>query len=255
MCAYPPLEDLAWINLAHWQSHADHRNYLRFIRIGILTAAGFADEEIEKGIVIKPNGMVTSSSKDAKLSYVEHSGEAYQAGLDDLEMLRRDMETLGTTPLIEGSANSTATGRIIDEGGNDAMAQAWVRALEAGLEHCFELAAMWIGETTLIDEMTSEEAEDREPFAVDIFSEFALAKRSTHDIDRLIKIRQHARPDITHSTFIDELRRRGLLAETVDAADEAEGLSEEMISTLSNAIDASGGTVNDNDPDDEGAGD
>ena len=111
----PPLEDLAWLNIAHWQSHSDQRNILRFARVGILFASGLSEEEIESGISIGPSQLVHSTNPDAKLQYVEHTGKAIQSGENDLASLEKRMEVLGLSPLVERTAGSTATGRALDE--------------------------------------------------------------------------------------------------------------------------------------------
>ena len=59
LTASPPLEDLAWLNIRHWQSDSDQTNILRFARCGILHARGFSDKEA-KDINVGPNELVTS---------------------------------------------------------------------------------------------------------------------------------------------------------------------------------------------------
>jgi len=220
LTAHPPLEGLAWLNLAHWQSSTDHRNYLRFARIGLLTAMGFMQEEIQKGIIVSPNSVIASQNPDAKLAYVEQQGNAFDAGVKDLAMLEDRMEVLGLKPLVRGTAKSTALGKSIDEGKQDSQAQAWIRNIELGLIQGFTLAHKWIGDPI-----------DPE-FKVDVFNEFNLTVKAKDDIDRLIKIRTTTPPQISHDTFVNEIRRRGLVGEDVNAENERELLSEELLALL-----------------------
>lgn len=217
----PPLEGLGWLNIAHWQSSTDHRNYLRFARIGILSAFGFSNEEIEDGVKISPNGLTYSTNPAAKLEYVEHEGRAFEAGLKDLEMLEERMEVLGLQPLVEGTASSTATGKVIDEGKQDSQVQSWIRAVEHGIEDGFRLAHLWVNE------------EMNEEFEVNIFNEFSISIRAATDIDHLIRMRTSVPPQISHETFINEVRRRNVLAESVDPEKEEESINQEMIDALS----------------------
>lgn len=221
--ASPPLEDLAWVNLAHWQSTADQRNALRFARIGILLAKGFAPEEVEKGIEISPNMAQMSASKDADLKYVEQQGNAITAGERDLTKLEEQMEVMGVQPLIERSAASTATGKVIDEHTNDAQAQAWVRALEGGLYEGFEWAHLFAGEEI-----------DKE-FAVDVFNDFAISIKSSDDVDKLIQMRTTVPPQISHETFLLEVRRRGTLSDDVIPSVEIERIQREMMGEIPEA--------------------
>lgn len=218
--ANPPLEGLAWLNLAHWQSSSDYRNYLRFARIGILMAKGFQPEEIEKGIKISPNSLTSSVNPEASLTYVEHTGKAFEAGVQDLQMLEERMETLGLQPLIEGTASSTATGKVIDEGKQDSQVQAWVRAVEQGLHEGFQLAYDWIGQ------------EMPEDVSFNIFNEFKLSVTASDDIDKLIRMREPGAEQIDHETFINEVRRRGLLADDTNHETIAERLAEERLRNL-----------------------
>jgi hypothetical protein len=63
-----------------------------------------------------------------------------------------------------------------------------------------------------------EEIDDE--FKVDIFSDFGLSMRATQDIEALIKMR--AVKDITHETFLEEMKRRDVLNEMVNVEAEAQ---------------------------------
>src|SRR5690606_22651892 len=45
MCGKPPLLDLAWLNIAHWQSSADQRHILTVSRFPILACSGASGED------------------------------------------------------------------------------------------------------------------------------------------------------------------------------------------------------------------
>jgi hypothetical protein len=212
MVSDPPLEDLAWLNLAHWQSLSDQRNILRFARVGLLFASGFAPEEIEEGINIGPNSLVSSTNPEASLAYVEHSGEAIGAGEKDLKRLEERMEVLGLQPLVQTTGNSTATARAMDEARTHSNIQAWIRGLENCLDLAFEMAAKWVGEKLPSD------------FAVDIFNEFGITLSASEDIKSLLAMKQSG--CISHETFIKEVKRRGVLSDEVVASDEIDAIGE-----------------------------
>ena len=56
MRARPPLLDLAWLNLAHWQSSSDQRHILHIARVPILFARGM--DTAESQIDIGPNRII-----------------------------------------------------------------------------------------------------------------------------------------------------------------------------------------------------
>lgn len=222
MTAKPSLEDLAWLNLAHWQSLSDQRNILRFARAGILTAIGFAPEEIES-MVVGPNVLIQSTNPNAVLKYVEHSGKAIDAGNADLTSLEERMEVLGLQPLIERTSRSTATGKMLDESKTHSNIQAWIRGLEAALKSAFEVAAKWVG--VELGEVK-----------FDIFNDFGLSLKSSSDIEALIKMR--AAREITHETFLRETKRRGLLSDNLDIEQETANLEQEMEIVVANSSDS-----------------
>ena len=213
LTANPPLEDLAFMNLAHWQSMSDQRNILRFARVGLLFAAGFSEEEMEEGLTIGPNQLIRSTNADAKVSYVEHNGHAIQSGQEDLDKLEDRMKVLGLQPLMQRSGNQTATGRALDESRTHTAIQAWIRALENTLRQAFEIAAKWV------------KLELPEDFALDINNDFGLSERATDDIKSLIEMRNTSQ--ISGETFLREVKRRGLLSENVDIESELEAVESE----------------------------
>ena len=213
MTASPPLEDLAWLNLAHWQSMSDQRNILRFARVGLLFAAGFSEEEMEEGITIGPSQLIRSTNSDAKVSYVEHNGNSIGAGQEDLTKLEERMKVLGLQPLVQRSGNQTATGRALDESRTHTAIQAWIRSLENTLREAFEIAARWI------------KIELPSDFSIDINNDFGLSERAVDDIDSLIKMR--STNQLSSKTFLQEVKRRGLLSEAVDVEEELQAVEEE----------------------------
>lgn len=216
LTASPPLEDLAWLNVRHWQSDSDQTNILRFARCGILHAKGFSDKEAE-GINIGPNELITSVNENAALVWVEHTGKAIAAGADNISDLEERMELLGLQPFIARSSASTATSKIIDESKIETEVQAWIRALEIALAQGIAITETWM-------EITESRA------VVDIFNEFSLSVKATADIDQLLKIRL-AR-EITSETFLKELKRRALISDSVVIEDEVKAAQEELNAEL-----------------------
>lgn len=66
MSATPMFEDLAWLNLAHWQSYSDHRNILRVARVPLLMRVGFTASELKTPVVLGPTNVLSSVNPDAK---------------------------------------------------------------------------------------------------------------------------------------------------------------------------------------------
>ena len=74
MTVRPPLIDMAWLNLAHWQSASDQRHILHVARVPVLFGRGL--QMAERGLEIGPNRLILSDDPSADLKFVEHSGAA-----------------------------------------------------------------------------------------------------------------------------------------------------------------------------------
>jgi Domain of unknown function (DUF4055) len=84
--AEPPLEDLAFLNLEHYQIRSDQRNALNVASFPILAASGY-DPEIDGAIEVGPNKVLTTTQTDGRYYYVESSGAALEAGARELRSL------------------------------------------------------------------------------------------------------------------------------------------------------------------------
>ncbi len=207
MKAYPALEGLAWTNLAHWQSFSDQRNILRFTRLGILFASGFTEEEVKAGITLSPSGLTSSSSDKARLEYVESTGSATSQGKQDVDDLEIKMGMQALDPLVSRKTGGAgATGRALDEAKTQSQLQLWVRAAEVVFtEACVECAA-WIKKPLPA------------AFKVNIYSDFAITMRVRDDVLALIEMR--GKGQISHELLLSEVKRRGLIDDTRDIAEE-----------------------------------
>lgn len=200
--ADPPLEDLAWVNLLHWQSQSDQRNLLRFARVGTLFISGLSQEEYDNGFTLGPNNVIRSTNEKAQGKILEHTGKAIAAGEEDLKRLEDRMEVLGHQPLLARTGSRTATASAMDQAKADSSIQAWIRGLENALEEAYRLAGMWVGEAL------------PSGFAVEISNDFGLSLRSDLDVKALLEMFKQNALDI--ETLLTEVRRRNILSETTD---------------------------------------
>jgi len=214
MTGSPALDDLAYMNLAHYQSQSDHRNNLRFARSGVVFIKGLTPKEMEQPVVWGVNHAVRSANSDADMKIIEHSGSAVTAGENELRHLEEQMESLAMGPLtVRSWGNETAMGKAIDEGKGQCDLQSWVREEEVALKQAFDLAAEWVGETLPDD------------FQVDIYDDFGLLPRSAQDLDNLQKLRD--RGDLSRRTILEGVKLRGLLTENHDIDEELARIEQE----------------------------
>lgn len=142
----PPLMDMAWLNVEHWQKSSDQSNILHVARVPILHWAGYGPMLDASGnqidVVISPNALVKSTNSAAKLEYVEHSGQAIGAGRQDLIDIESRAIAMGAefaTPRKSG--DMTATEAAINESGDVSD----LSALAQNLKDSLELAFMYAG--------------------------------------------------------------------------------------------------------------
>jgi hypothetical protein len=202
MTAKPPLFHLAETNLEHWQSYSDHKNFLRFIRIGILTVAGVRKKDYDQ-IVIGANRMVNlGENPQANMNYVEHKGEAIGAGERDLDKLEARMKFLSLLPAMTKTGDPTATGEALEASRANTILQSWVR----GAENTETNALKFQGE--LVNQPLEEDAN------VNIFNNFVIGLRSAADVEMLFKM--IVAETIPIEIFLEEMVKHGILPDDLD---------------------------------------
>lgn len=213
MVATPPLIDLAWENVHHWQSRSDQNHILHIARVPVWFGKGLQEitasgRKIE--YTVSPNAMITSSNSDADLKIVEHTGKAIEAGTKDLEDCENRMAVLGTELLVakvSGNAMKTATEIDVEAQAQYSTLAMIVRGLEDVAETIIEYMGAWVGAT-----MPSEEY-------VTINKEFGVAGA----MEKLAAVQtSRGTGDVSQYTLLQELKRAGALAPTVDVNEEIE---------------------------------
>jgi len=213
--AAPPLKKLAWLNLEHWQKSSDLSNIVRFASVGTLFLSGVTDEEKEQGIVIGPQNCIMSTSDVATAQIVEHSGKAVQTIEDHVRRIEERMEIAGLEPYMRKTGSETATGKAMHGQKSDSAIKVWIRATESWLVELFEIAARWMDRAS----GGSATVEIPKGWRPKIFDDFQIPLLSgADDADKLLQARK-AR-ELSHQTYLEELKRRGFLSEDVNSEDE-----------------------------------
>lgn len=91
LTAVPPLLELAYQNVKHWQSQSDQDNLLHVARVPLLFV--FTDDEAFQLTI--SSGSATKMPLDGKAEYVEHTGAAIDAGRQSLLDLIEEMRMTG----------------------------------------------------------------------------------------------------------------------------------------------------------------
>jgi hypothetical protein len=215
MLAMPPLEELAWVNIAHWQRFSDYMTSVRFASVAHLFMAGVTGDERKK---IQDGGaawsrLIGADNPNASLTMIESTGAAIGALETCLASLEERAEVLGLRPQIERTSSNTATGASINQRNSLTILQSWIQDGETVTRDALALCHEIMG------------AKVPEDLAVDIFSDFDAGSGAPHLLTALVAARVNG--DLTRETFIRELRRLGGVSEDVDPETEAEAAGRE----------------------------
>ena len=150
LTADPPLEDLAFLNLSHWQSQSDQRNILHVARVPILFGRMLDESSIDVGV----SSMINSQDEKGSLEYVEHSGAAIEAGRQDLEDLKTEMAIFGLQLMITKTGNVTATENALNSAESDSTLKSWAilfaKTMATAIDHMARfIGAEFSGEVTV----------------------------------------------------------------------------------------------------------
>jgi len=211
MTSCPPYEDLAFLNIAHWQSTAAQRYAAAFARIAVMFTTGHkpkadtTSNDAPKEIKVTPASFLSFPEADANVRFAEQTGAAIKVGVDELRSLEEQMQTLGIRPFVERSAASTATGKSIDESRDMSIGQRWIRTLERIWRDALAFACDWAAKPLPDD------------FEVRIFSDFVLPASQT-DLNTIQAARSAG--DLSRETYLKELQRRSTLSPELDIKEE-----------------------------------
>ena len=211
MLGKSPLEDLADLNIAHWQSTSDQRAILTVARFPILACSGGTDETNK--LVVGPNKWLYTPDAAGRFYYVEHSGKAISAGDADLAELARQMGEYGSEWLKKRPNRETATARTLDSAeATSALQDATLRFQDA-LETLMQLTAYWLN---LAD-----------GGSIEVHNSFSDAPASDAGLRLLTEARKNK--DISREAFIEELKRAGILDADFDAEEDGGKLESELM--------------------------
>lgn len=206
----PPLLDLAFMNVQHWQSSSDQFNVLKVARFPILAASGVETDGAET--TLGPRNVLEIDNPEGRYYYIEHTGAAIEAGRKALQDLVDTMALYGATMLRRRPDRETATSRSLEERNQSAPLQKMALAFKDTLENALKGMAMMIGE--------------EDGGSVTIHTDFGFDGGEVVDLQTL----QVAYKDfaISREGFLNELRRRKVLSDDFDVQEDESQLMKEI---------------------------
>lgn len=197
MIGAPPLLDLAFLNVKHWQSQSDQDTILHVSRVPILFMKGFS---AESKVVVGASTAVKSDYEWADMKYVEHQGGSIDAGRQSLLDLEEQMIQTGAELLVKRPGQRTAT-----EAANDADANKCdLQRTTENFEDSLDLALYYMAKYASLEEGGH----------ASLFKDFAAATLS--EASATIINDMQSRGLLSKETAIREQQRRGVLSSDID---------------------------------------
>ena len=139
----PPLLDIAYLNLAHFQRQADLIHSLHIASQPILVLEGWDDQT--KDVTTSVNYAMATQPGN-KVYYVEPAANAFEAQSNEIRELQMQMATLGISTLSQQKfVAESADARRLDRVDTNSMLSMVSLDLEQSLQKAFNLAADYVG--------------------------------------------------------------------------------------------------------------
>lgn len=208
LTAKPPLLELAYLNVKHWQSQSDQDNLLHVARVPLLFV--FTDDEQFKLVI--SSASATRMPKDGGAKYVEHTGAAIEAGRTSLQDLIDEMRMAGAK-LLQRDKQQVKTAAQANEEAAQELSPLARLANQFGdcIAKILQIIADYRGEKE------GGHVEMRGNFDSDFAPEVSLPS--------LISMATAGK--ISDETLYSEMQRRGVISDELDWEKEKERLEEQ----------------------------
>jgi len=139
----PPLLDIAYLNLAHYQRQADLIHSLHVASQPMLVMEGYDDQT--KDLAVSVNYAMATQPGN-KIYYVEPASSAFEAQSAEIKELQMQMATLGISTLSQQKfVAESADARRLDRVDTNSMLAMVSMELEQKLQKAFNLSAEYVG--------------------------------------------------------------------------------------------------------------
>ena len=139
----PPMLDVAYINLAHYQRQADLIHSLHVASQPLLILEGWDDQT--KDMAVGVNYAIATQPGN-KVYYVEPASSAFEAQSNEIRELQQQMASLGIATLSQQKfVAESADARRLDKVDTNSMLAAVSLDLEQTLQQCFDISAEYLG--------------------------------------------------------------------------------------------------------------
>jgi len=143
--SFPPLADIAELNLQHYQVQSDLGNQLHISAVPMLALFGFpaAAEEISAG-----PGEALALPEGASASYIEPAGNSYDAQFRRLDQIVSQINELGLAAVMGAKLSAeTAESKRIDRSQGDSTMMVVAQQMQDLIDNCLRFHADYLQES------------------------------------------------------------------------------------------------------------
>jgi len=143
--SFPPLADIAELNLQHYQVQSDLGNQLHISAVPMLALFGFpaAAEEISAG-----PGEALALPEGASANYIEPAGNSYDAQFRRLDQIVSQINDLGLAAVMGAKlVGETAEAKRIDRSQGDATMMVVAQQMQDLIDNCLRFHADYLQES------------------------------------------------------------------------------------------------------------
>lgn len=213
----PPLLELAYLNIKHWQSQSDQDNITHYVRVPLLAYSGSDDIHA----VTAAAGNMIALGSEGSLQYVEHSGAAIQAGAAALEKLESDMQAAGAKLLTRTKLALTDSQARDEQGREVSLLRHYANLFEDSVARVLDIMARWSG--------------IKDGGTVEISGNIDADYNPADSLDVLLKM--NTASVLSNQTLFEEAKRRGLVSNMAEWKEEQARLQAQAESAAPPAMD------------------
>ena len=206
LTSYPPLIDIANINITHYQRQADLIHALHIAAMPILVLEGWDDADDSTAVGVN-YGLITTPGN--QVYYVNADSGAFQAQQDELKELEMQMSTLGISKLLgQKYVGESADAKRIDQAQANSVLSIISMELESSLQQAYYFAARYLG---------------IEPPRITLDRDFDFYKMLGQDVSVIGQLR--AEGALSNETYLDILKSGEIIPDRVDLTAELEKIN------------------------------
>ena len=200
----PPLDDIAELNLQHYQVSSDLSNILSVSAIPLLAIYGFPQsaEEISAGA-----SEALALPESARSEYIEPSGNSFDAQFKQLEQIENKINGLGLAAVLGAKlVGETAEAKRIDRSQGDSTMMVVAQQMQDMIDNCLRFHAEYMQESVAGSSQVNRD--------------FLGQRLEPQEIQSLLQL--YTAGTITQDTLLTELANGDVLSEDFDIEEEIE---------------------------------